>query len=192
MAPKLRRGFKAEAERIAARIRSELKLAPTEPLLPETLARHLGIRVVPLTELTSYGFPEHRLRHLVGDGVEDFSAMTVLQGGRRLIVYNQAHSPGRRSSSLAHELAHILLEHEPVTQPLVDGCRRWSASIEEEADWLAGVLLVPRAAALSVVRAGTPLHVAAEAYGVSVAMMRWRINSTGVMKQVIRGRNRRR
>src|SRR2546425_294346 len=42
-----------------------------------------------------------------------FSALTVFHGTRRLIVHNDAHSPARQRSDLAHELAHALLIHPP-------------------------------------------------------------------------------
>ena len=83
----------------------------------------------------------------LGAGAE-FSALTVCAGTKRIIVYNPSQPRGRKANSLAHELSHVILEHP--ASPTLDatGCRRWDGVLEAEADWLAGVLLVPREGAL--------------------------------------------
>jgi Zn-dependent peptidase ImmA (M78 family) len=53
-----------------------------------------------------------------------------------------------------------------------NGCRYWDQSVEDEANWLAGALLVSEEAALQVVRRGPSLQEAAAEYGTSVDMMR--------------------
>jgi hypothetical protein len=185
-----RRGFKAQAERLALEVRAELGLGSREPLDPMALADHLGIPVVGLMDLG--GAREESIGHLIHVAPEDFSAMTVFFGPARVIVYNPAHSAARRSNSLTHELSHVLLEHEPDRVFSIGGCRRWSAEDEAEADWLSGVLLVPRQAALSVARAGTPVFVAAIHFGVSADLRTWRLNHTGARKQAERERMLRR
>ena len=50
--------------------------------------------------------------------------MTVFDGLRRIIAYNDAHSKARQNSDLSHELSHGLLLHE--STPALDmttGCR---------------------------------------------------------------------
>jgi Zn-dependent peptidase ImmA (M78 family) len=183
----LRRGFKAEANSTADEVRGELGLGFLDPLNPLHLAAHLDIRVIGLSELTD-----------AAEGVEyftqvepsAFSAITVFHGRRRLIVHNDVHAPGRRNSNVTHELAHGLLLHPPT--PALDdrGCRHWNQSVEDEANWLAGVLLVPERAALSVARGRRMPEEAAEDFGVSAQMMRWRLNATGAHKRAQRGRGR--
>lgn len=57
---------------------------------------------------------------------------------------------------------------------------------EDEANWLAGCILLPRDALLQIRRLGlTDAQVCTE-YGVSLAMFRFRINATGVDVQVRR------
>ena len=51
--------------------------------------------------------------------------------------------------------------------------------------WLSGCLLVPREAALVGATAQTPMGTAAAEYGVSIQMMTYRVNSTGVRKQAM-------
>ena len=186
----LRHGFKAEAEGIAREIRGELGLRRVEPLDPWKLANHLDIPVVPLSDLAMSA--PGSFDYLFSAEPEAFSAVTVFSGAHRTIVYNDAHSPGRQSSDVAHELSHGLLLHPP--SPALDhhGCRKWNGVIEEEANWLAGVLLVPADAAIILARRGEDLADVAAEYGVSEQMIDWRLNVTGARIRVARARGRRR
>jgi Zn-dependent peptidase ImmA (M78 family) len=113
-----------------------------------------------------------------------FSAMTIAVGSNRLIVYNPRQPVGRRANSVAHELSHILLEH-PMGSALGEGgCRHWNPEVEAEADWQAATLLVPRLGALEWIRSGGSLTDGARHFGVSAALFQWRVNQTGVIRQV--------
>jgi hypothetical protein len=177
----LRRGFKAAAERISLELRAELGLGPADRLDPRDLARHLAIPVVPLRELRGE-VDDARLELLLAGG-SPLSALTVCAGARRLIVYNQRHTPGRRASSLAHELAHVILEHPagPVLDPT--GHRRWDPELEAEADWQAGALLVPREGALAWLRREKSPDGGEAHFGVSRALFRWRLHQSGAARQ---------
>ena len=59
---------------------------------------------------------------------------------------------------------------------------------EQEANWLAGCLLLPREALILIRRKGTSDEEACSEYGVSPAMLRFRINVTGVDVQLRHGR----
>lgn len=182
----LRRGFKTEANDIAREIRAELGLRDLEPLDPWKLAAALEVQVVPLT---SFRLDAPRAAHLFRHvDRETFSAVTVFDGTERIIVYNDAHSRGRQASDIAHELAHALLQH-PATPALDDrGCRNWDPELEEEANWLAGVLLITEDAALAIVRKRLSLEEAAARYGVSKQMVQFRVNMTGARRRVRTGR----
>lgn len=175
----MRRGFKTEANDIARTIRNELSLRCVDPLDPRALAEYLSIRLIPLSDLADA--EPWAVRHFGGRGRSSFSAATVFRGSRRVIVHNDAHSPGRQASNLAHELSHALLLHPPTP-------RNWDNTVEEEADWLAGALLVSQEAALSIARKGIPLGKAAALYGISRKMMQFRVNVTGARKRVRRMR----
>lgn len=103
-----------------------------------------------------------------------------------MIVYNDAHSPGRQSSDLAHELAHALLHHPPEPAFGSDGERNWDSGLEAEADWLAGALLISDEAAIDIVQRGLSLRDAAQEYSTSVLMVKFRINVTGARIRVAR------
>ena len=61
-------------------------------------------------------------------------------------------------------------------------CISVGAAQEEEAQWLAGALLISDEAALSIVRRKLSLQDAAQLYGVSVDMIRGRMNVTGARR----------
>jgi hypothetical protein len=182
----LRRGFKAEAESIAQGVRAELGLGPLDALDCFALAQAWGIPVVSLGDLREDGAEDRSVRRLLSEEA-GFSATTVVLGPRRLIVYNPRQPPGRRASNLAHELSHVILEHNAAPAIGIGGCRHWDGVQEAEADWLGAALLVPRESALEWMRQNGDLDDGARTFGVSVELFRWRVNHTGVVRQLARG-----
>ena len=178
------RGFKTEANSIAREVRSEVGLAPTSPLDVWRLAQHLEIPVIPLSSLRESAPLAADLFLNGGQGM--FSGVTVFRGNERTIVFNDAHVPGRQANDVGHELSHGLLLHPPAAAVDERGCRYWDREVEDEANWLSGALLVPAEAALSVIRSGWPMEMAAVHYGVTQKMMEFRINATGAIKRVQR------
>jgi Zn-dependent peptidase ImmA (M78 family) len=184
----LRKGFKSEANDIARQIRGELDLALIDPLDPWALAEYLAIPVLELGALSA-AIPG-AVRHFAEVKPAEFSAVTVFHGTSRLIVHNDSHARGRQASNLAHELSHGLVLHEP--KPALDGsgCREWDANAEDEANWLAGALLISEEAALAIARSGASLVDAADRYGVSPKMVQFRVNVTGARRRVARTKKR--
>ena len=105
--------------------------------------------------------------------------MTVHDGHRRHITYNDYHAHSRQTSSIAHEIAHGLLMHEPAPALDVRGLVVHRSEIEDQATFMGAALLVPEEAALSIVARAVAFTEAASYYGVSLELLRWRINSTG-------------
>jgi IrrE N-terminal-like domain len=178
-------GVNRHHERIAAEVRGELSLLNHEPLDPFEYARLLRIPCEPVSKLDQYGVPEEILDHLAGAGRRDFSAGTFCKSNRRLIVYNDHNSPARQKSDVAHELAHVLLEHEPGPGCGFLGLPVWNAEQEDEATCLAGALLVPECAALAIVRRGLSVWESASIYGVSDQLMEVRLEITAAFKRVV-------
>ena len=178
----MRRGFKKEANEIATEIRDELGLGHLDPLDTFQLTDLLEIPVVPLGEFEDAS--ELCFDHFTNVEADAFSAVTVFDGSKRIIVHNHSHSQPRQVSNLTHEVAHALLHHQP--SPALDetGCRKWDEEIEREAEYLAGALLVTEAAALHIVRNQVSLRAASLMLGVSQQMVRYRINVTGAEKRV--------
>ena len=182
----LRRGFKSEAASLAKEVRKELNLKPLDRLDPFVLAQHLEIPVLALSELED---TVGGARFFLVEDPGSFSAVTVFDGLRRMIAYNDSHSKARQHSDVSHELSHGLLLHEPT--PALDmttGCRILNSVIEEEADWLAGELLVTKEMALAVARGRFTKQEAQLRLGVSEQMLRWRMNMTGATKIAKRAR----
>lgn len=179
-----RRGFKSEASSIAVEVRAELRLSALDPLDPFRLAEHLAIPILALSDLR--GASAKAIHFLTAVEPDVFSTVTVFNGSRRTIVHNDAHSAGRRASNIAHELAHGLLHHPP--SPALDstGCRLWNQDIEDEAQWLAGALLIPDDAAVWIVRESLTENAAATRFGVTPPMVRFRVNVTGARTRVAR------
>ena len=178
----LRRGFKSEAERIARGVRSEMGLNAAKSVAPEDLASLLGIEVRAGDELV----PRERFRELERIQPESFSACTLRPSPERVVVvYNPLSARSRRSSDLAHELAHILLDHELSRLERLGDVTFFScdAMQEEEAGWLSGCLLLPRALLLAEVRRGTSAKEIAKKCGISEQMAQYRLNVTGVLRQ---------
>ena len=178
----LRRGFKSEAERIARRVRVELGMNAVEPVSPEALAELLGIEVRAGDDLV----PRERFIELEEAQPGAFSACTLRPSADRVvIVYNPLGARSRRTSDLAHELSHTLLGHELSRVEKLGDVTFLSCDPvqEEEAAWLSGCLLLPRALLLAEVRRGRNAKDIARKCGVSEGMARYRMNVTGVLRQ---------
>jgi len=185
----LRRGFLAEAEREAKRIRAELGLGPGAPIDVSQIAKHLGIRVIAADELIDAA----RLHDLERVQAFAFSACTFDIDGTKVIVVNPLRTPARRASDIAHELAHLLLAHQLDEIRSVGGVpfRTCRPDQEEEATNLGGTLLLPRPLLLSAVRRGLDDQAIAAQYDVTTEMARFRVNRTGVRRQLRSTRQRR-
>ena len=109
--------------------------------------------------------------------------MTMFDGIAAFIVHNTSLSKKRQAADLAHEIAHILLRHEPKTIHWKDGQRHYDAESEEEAKWLGPALLISEEAALKIVRSNMSLPVASNMYQVSEQLVQMRINVTGAKRR---------
>lgn len=186
----MRRGFKTKAKELAAEVRDELELGVTDPLDPYQLARLYGIRVYQLQDrMYSLGVRQH-----FGDlRPATFSGALVNTGNCLVIIENLAHAPVRCRSTMAHEMGHVLLEHQFGALLLTDeGCRAHDREQEEEADEVGAELLIPSAAAVRLARQHVPDQQVALMYQVSVDYARWRMYATGARTIARRSDARRR
>lgn len=178
----LERGFKAWAERTAAAIRSDLTLGPTAPLDPDALAAHLGVELIRPDEIE--GLPADILTQLLENDPWGWSAATLELNGKSTIIFNPRKSEGRRASDIVHELAHLILGHEPSTVVFSqDGqlaTRTFDQKQEDEANWLAWALLLPREALFAARRSRMMPPQIATTYGVTEVLVDFRLKMTGV------------
>ena len=178
----LRRGFKSEAERIARDVRTELGMKAAKSVEPELLAELLGVEVRAGDEL----IPRERFKELEHIQPDSFSACTLRPSPDRLVVvYNPLSAKSRRRSDVAHELAHSLLDHNLSRVERLGDVTFLSCdpTQEEEAGWLSGCLLLPRALLLAEVRRGSDAKDIANKCGVSERMAQYRLDVTGVVRQ---------
>jgi len=93
-----------------------------------------------------------------------------------------------------HELAHFLLDHKPTTiiisEELDIAICSFDAKQEDEANWLAWAVLLPRAALLECLRRRLSIDAIAEEYGVSKDLVTFRIRMAGVEYQYRAARRR--
>ncbi len=180
----LRRGFKAAARRLAAEVREELGIRTFQPLDPYALARLYGVEVFTLDEPW---LPARAVSHFTGPALGSFSGALIQVGTGCVIVENHAHERTRRRSTVAHEMAHVLLEHEFAVL-IADGrsCRsgddRPRSAVEEEAAELSAELLLPSDAARTAAFRGWTDASVARYFRVSERMARWRMNVTGARR----------
>jgi len=160
-------------------------LGSMDRLDPMALAEHLAIPVLALSFFLNECSDAVSHFSRVESGA--FSAVTVFDGARRSVIYNDVHQSGRQSSDIVHELSHGLLGHSPhIGVDGNTGCRIWHDEIEAEADFLAGALLVPEWAAVQIVRRRMSQGSAARDFGVSLRMIDYRINVTGARSRAAR------
>ena len=172
------RGFKAKADRIAVGVRLQVGLEPEAPIDLPILATHLNLTLVPVTDFDD-ALPLH-ISQLVKTDIQAFSALLLPVGnGKGIILYNDRHSQARLNSSIAHEISHALLMHPPTLLFDHTGCRTFDKNIEDEANCLAGYILIPNKAAWNIVKSGMAPLAACERYGVSHDMLEFRLNASG-------------
>jgi Zn-dependent peptidase ImmA (M78 family) len=119
-----------------------------------------------------------------------WSAVALCHSGRYLVVLNSAHPKTREANTLMHELAHLIIGHKPARLDINDDglmiLSSYDKQHEDEANWLAAALLLPREALIHARRRGMTNEEAAAHYGCSTQLFAMRIQTTGVDKQLRR------
>ena len=108
----LKRGFKAEAERISNNFRNDIGLNIHEHLCAFALANYLGIEVISPEILN---IDDKGLDVLMGNRGKSsgWSALTMTNSSdKKIIIHNTRASEARQQSDIMHELAHIICNHE--------------------------------------------------------------------------------
>ena len=185
----MERGFKTRCEEMSRSLRAELGLIPVAPLPAEQLASYLGVYIWSVEDL---GLASEDIVQLVDNDPDSWSAITVSAASKDAIILNPNHRRGRFSSDVMHELAHLLLGHDPSIMFFTGqenvALRGFNKDAEEEANWLAGALLLPRDALVRLCAKNSPKEVACDEFGVSKQMLAFRMRVTGVERQLSRRR----
>ena len=177
----MRRGFKAEAERLAIQVRAEIGIGPYKPLNIDALVQHVGAQLRAADELTSVV----KLQELEELQPGAFSACTFDFGNRKIIVISPLASNERQRSDASHEASHLLLEHNVKEIEQLGRLSFFTCDPDEEqeANWLAGCLLLPRDLLTRSLKHGLDAAAIAEANAVSLQMANFRLRATGAERQ---------
>jgi hypothetical protein len=168
---------------LAVEERAQLGVGPFEPIDLHRLAREYGVAIYCLADLDDEKSRE-AIAYFSRDGVQGWSAALIPIGSGRVIIENDCHAPVRRRSSIAHELSHHLLEH-PFQEVLLtdDGCRRFDVSLEGQATYLSGQLLVPERAARRAAFDGWTNEQVAQRFEVSTQFAQMRMKGVRVLAE---------
>lgn len=185
----MERGFKTYAEDLATGIRKELSRPAHDRLCAFELAEHLGVPTLKFSHLVpaakdKFGITGSQLQAFE-DEVHGMCIPWGLAG--RAIIYNDTRAAARQQSDVAHEASHILLGH-PMADIVSGAVSQRTKELEDEAATLGGTLLVPKAAAINILRKRMPMDEAAAYYGVSEQLVQWRVNVSGARQIVSRSR----
>jgi len=116
-----------------------------------------------------------------------WSGFVVPVDGLHLIVINHTHAVTRQHATLTEELFHIILRHQPTKIricPITGLLRReYSPAIEREAFCSAAAALVPYGPLKEVLASGGTIESIAEAFGVSVQLVAFRMKVTKLWRR---------
>jgi hypothetical protein len=183
----LKRGFKANADRLAKQYREKLGIHPCAPLCALKLAEHLQVPVYSATTFLNLPEEINLLSGMSGRDCE-WSALTMITAaGNRIIIYNPFHSVARQQSDVMHELAHIICNHE-TNQKDYDfeipfGMREYNEEQEEEAKCLGSTLQLATPCLLWAKKRNMATEVIAAHFNASSEMVIYRMNMSGIAKR---------
>jgi Zn-dependent peptidase ImmA (M78 family) len=134
------------------------------------------------------GLDDATVRQLLVTDAGSWSAVTVHLDSRHVVVVNTAQDKRRIPNNVVHELAHVILGHAAARVDISEDGHLWLSTYgsdqEKEADWLAASLLLPREGLLSCFSRCRDIEATAAQFQVSLELVRWRLNATGVWRQV--------
>lgn len=164
--------------RLATEIRTELGLSDGAVFDPWAWSDLWG---VPFLALDTIKNADAAVAHFTSTATASWSAALVQNGDGQLVIFNSAHSDVRIRSNLAHEVAHIVAEHELDAAWMGEdnGCGGARPADEKEAAELAGALLIPAEVAKMHAIYNRPASTLARQYGVSDQMAQWRMFRSG-------------
>lgn len=180
------RGFKTWCENTALSTRKKLGLKLSEPLTAEALAESLEVKILGLGNVPN--LDTETFDYLSSAKGDEWSAVTVYVPDGKIIVVNPRHSDARKASNIMHELAHILRLHEPAKLFFGENglvLRHFDDLQENEANWFAGCLLLPRDSLLQLNRQGLTGDEIIDLFGISKSLYNYRLNVSGVRRQLL-------
>lgn len=180
----LKRGFKAQSERLAENYRKELGIHACGSLCAFDLAKHLSVSVYPATEFLTDVIDLNLLKGENGMP-DEFSALTIPTAtSNRIIIYNPFHSKARQQSDVMHEIAHIICEHKRSQTEygfkIPIGMHEYDDIQEEEAKCLGATLQLAKPCLLWARNRSMTMDEIASHFTASSEMVQYRANMIGL------------
>lgn len=184
--PVFSRGFKKWTDDKVIEIRKQLGLKEYSPICAFDLCRLYNIPVLTPSDFTELA--SNYKSELLVDGASLWSALTIrVSGSSHIIIHNPTNSPQRQQSDIMHELGHIICGHtlgDSDSGCFTGGLRNIDGEKEDEASWFGACMQLPRPALLYCLKRKMSIEAIAKEYNCSVDMARYRINKSGVNKQL--------
>lgn len=127
------------------------------------------------------GLDEASQRTLIANSTA-WSGGAIAIGQRWCVVLNPLHDAVRQRTTLAEELAHIVMGHPPSRIDRVAGTRSYDEKSEEEAYAVGGAMLLPYAHLFWRVKRAASCDAIAARYEVSERFVVYRINRCGLRR----------
>ncbi len=150
---------------------------------PFKLAAYANLLVISFDQVEALS--DAAREHLLGTGKDMWSggaASKKLPDGRKLIILNPTHGKNRHNATLMEEISHVFLGHKPsrlaIKSKNREGkliARDYNAEIEEEAYATGAAALVPYRGLKKMILSGKTSAEIARHYGVSRALVEYRI-----------------
>ena len=182
----LKRGFKAEAERLSEKYRQELGISKFDPLDAFALAAHLDIPIFSVNEIFAANLSSPYRTQL--NDTSKFSAVWMLNKmGKKIIIHNDNHSSKRQQSNIMHELAHIIQKHEIPLEAAklchLFNLHYFNKEHEQEAKYLGACLQITRPGLQWALKRNYSPEEISDHFNASIEMVKFRLNASGVLIQ---------
>jgi hypothetical protein len=175
------------AERNGLALRSHFDKPLHLPLQPFEIAKNIdGVTLLSQEQFESV-IGEECAARLFGVHRRSWSGFVVPVEGWNVVVINSTHPVTRQHATLMEELFHIRLRHVPTKISLCPQTklmrREYAKDIEHDAYWSAAAALVPYFTLKEMLASGMTIEAVAEFFGVSVDLVRFRMNVTKLARK---------
>ena len=166
--------------------------SPRQRLDPFALASYANLLVADFERIAP-GLDKDTREHLLGKAGDEWSggaASQRLPDGTKLIILNPTHGRNRQNATLMEEISHVFLGHRPsrLAATSQDGrpiARDYDANIEEQAYTVGAAALVPYEGLREMIAEGKSSREIARHYGVSRALVEFRIKTTRLWQKYL-------
>jgi hypothetical protein len=163
-------------------LRRLLRLDAEDILDPFELAPRVGLTLMDVLDVP---IAEELRSYLLDGAGGHWSAgvhATPLPDGTFLCILNPTHDLRRQRITLMEEISHVFLRHRPTAVRDIGGglsSRDFLKSQEEEAYGVGAAAIMPWSSFFHDLNAGAPVEEIAAKYGISAALVVYRIRITG-------------